>query len=383
MSISGRTAIVGASEVDTFQTSGRSPVGLMAVAAKRALDDAGLTVADVDGLFTSSSYYAMPTLTLGEYLGVRPRFVDSTGIGGCSFIAHLAHAAAAIEAGLCEVALVAYGSTQRSDRGKLVSMAEWLPYEQPYGLIHPVSAFGMIAHRHMAEYGTTSEQLAQVAVSAREWALRTPDAPYREPLTVDDVLASPMIASPLHKLDCCLVTDGGGAVVVTSAEQARDLRRDPVYLVGAGEAQNHRNISQMPDLTATVAAETADRAFAMAGLGRADVDTLHVYDAFTISLLVLLEDLGFCKKGEGGAFVGGGRLRFDTPGPALNTDGGGLSSNHPGMRGIFLVIEAVKQLRGECDARQVEAARLACVHGTGGTLGVAHSGATLILGTEP
>jgi acetyl-CoA acetyltransferase len=379
MSISGRTAIVGASEVDTFQTSGRSPVGLMAVAAKRALDDAGLTVADVDGLFTSSSYYAMPTLTLGEYLGVRPRFVDSTGIGGCSFIAHLAHAAAAIEAGLCEVALVAYGSTQRSDRGKLVSMAEWLPYEQPYGLIHPVSAFGMIAHRHMAEYGTTSEQLAQVAVSAREWALRTPDAPYREPLTVDDVLASPMIASPLHKLDCCLVTDGGGAVVVTSAERARDLRADPVYLVGAGEAQNHRHVSQMPNLTATAAADSAARAFAMAGIDHGAVDTVHLYDAFTISLLILLEDLGFCAKGEGGAFVGEGRIG---PGGSLpvNTNGGGLSYCHPGMLGMFLLVEAVRQLRGQAGDRQVPGARVSLVHGMGMTL-AAH--ATAILATEP
>ena len=379
MSISGRTAIVGAAEVDTFQTSGRSPVGLMAVAAKRALDDAGLTVADVDGLFTSSSYYAMPTLTLGEYLGVRPRYVDSTGIGGCSFIAHLAHAAAAIEAGLCEVALVAYGSTQRSDRGKLVSMAEWLPYEQPYGLIHPVSAFGMIAHRHMAEYGTTSEQLAQVAVSAREWALRTPDAPYREPLTVDDVLASPLIASPLHKLDCCLVTDGGGAVVLTSAERARDLRADPVYLVGAGEAQNHRHISQMPDLTATAAADSAARAFTMAGLDRGAVDTVHLYDAFTISLLILLEDLGFCAKGEGGAFVADGQI---APGGSLpvNTNGGGLSYCHPGMLGMFLLVEAVRQLRGQAGDRQVPGARVSLVHGMGMTL-AAH--ATAILATEP
>ena len=379
MSISGRAAIVGAAEVDTFQTSGRSPVGLMAVAAKRALDDAGLSPGDVDGLLTSSSYYYMPTLTLGEYLGVHPRFMDSTTIGGCAFVAHLAHAAAAIEAGLCEVALVAYGSTQRSDRGKLVSMAEWLPYEQPYGLIHPVSAFGMIAHRHMAEYGTTSEQLAQIAVSAREWALKTPDAPYREPLTVDEVLASPLIASPLHKLDCCLVTDGGGAIVVTSAERARDLRPDPVYLVGAGEAQNHRNISQMPDLTATAAADSAARAFTMAGLDRAQVDTLHLYDAFTISLLVLLEDLGFCAKGEGGPFVADGRIG---PGGSLpvNTNGGGLSYCHPGMLSMFLLVEAVRQLRGQAGERQVAGAQVSLVHGMGMTL-AAH--ATAILANEP
>jgi acetyl-CoA acetyltransferase len=379
VSIGGRAAIVGVAECDVFQTDGRSPVGLMAVAAKRALADAGLTMRDVDGLFTSSSYYYMPTLTLGEYLGIHPRYVDSTTIGGCAFVSHVAHAAAAIEAGLCEVALIAYGSTQRSDKGKLVSMAEWLPYEQPYGLIHPVSAFGMIAHRHMAEYGTTSAQLAQIAVAARQWALKTPNAPYPTPLTVDDVLASPLIASPLHKLDCCLVTDGGGAVVVTSAERARELRRDPVYLVGAGEAQNHRHISQMPDLTATIAAESAERAFGMAGLSRADVDTVHIYDAFTISLLVLLEDLGFCKKGEGGPFVEDGRI---APGGELpvNTNGGGLSYCHPGMLSMFLLVEAVRQLRGDAGDRQVPDAKVSLVHGMGLTL-AAH--ATAILATEP
>jgi acetyl-CoA acetyltransferase len=375
VSLRGSAAVVGAAELDTFTTDGRSPVALMALAAKRAVQDAGLGLGDVDGLFTSSSYYAMPTLTLGEYLGLHPRYVDSTGIGGCSFVAHVGHAAAAIAAGLCEVALVAYGSTQRSDRGRLVSMAEWSPYEQPYGLIHPVSAFGMIAHRHMAQYGTTSEQLAQVAVQARQWALRTPDAPYPTPLTVDDVLASPVISSPLHKLDCCLVTDGGGAVVVTSAERARDLRRPPVYLLGTGEAQNHRNVSQMPDLTATEAARSAERAFAMAGRSHGDVDTAHVYDAFTISLLVLLEDLGFCPKGEGGPFVAQGSIG---PGGDLpvNTNGGGLSYCHPGMLSMFLLVEAVRQLRGEAGDRQVEGATTSLVHGMGMTL-AAHATAVL------
>ena len=379
MSISGKVAIVGAAQVDVFKTAGRSPVGVMAVAVKRALDDAGLTLADVDGLFTSSSYYAMPTLTLGEYLGVHPRYVDSTSIGGCAFVAQLAHAAAAIEAGLCEVAVIAYGSTQRSDAGKLVSMAEQSAYELPYGLLHPIGAFGMIAHRHMAEFGTTSEQLAELAVSAREWSMLTDDAPYPAPLTVDEVVSSPVIASPIHKLDCCLVTDGGGAVVVTSAARARDLRSDPVYLLGAGEAQNHRNISQMADLTTTEAVQSSRRAFAMAGVRLDEIDTVHVYDAFTISLLILLEDLGFCKKGEGGSFVQDGRV---APGGsvALNTNGGGLSYCHPGMLSMFLIIEAVQQLRGHAGRRQVPDARLSLVHGMGMTL-AAH--ATAILSNRP
>ena len=379
MSIRGTSAIVGAAQVDTFKTAGRSPVGLMAVAVKRALDDAGLRLADVDGLFTSSSYYAMPTLTLGEYLGVHPRYVDSTALGGCSFIAQLGHAAAAIQAGLCEVAVIAYGSTQRTDAGKLVSMAEQSAYELPYGLIHPIGAFGMVAQRHMAQYGTTSEQLAELAVSARQWAMLTDDAPYPTPLTVDEVLASPVIASPLHKLDCCLVTDGGGAVVLTSAERARDLRPDPVYLLGSGEAQNHRNISQMPDLTTTEARSSSRRALEMAGVTLGDIDTVHVYDAFTISLLVLLEDLGFCEKGEGGAFVEGGRV---APGGeiALNTNGAGLSYVHPGMLGMFLIVEAVQQLRGTAGRRQIEGAQHSLVHGMGMTL-AAH--ATAVLSNSP
>lgn len=379
MSISGKVAIVGAAQVDMFKAVGRSPVGVMAVAVKRALDDAGLGLADVDGLFTSSSYYAMPTLTLGEYLGVHPRYVDSTAVGGCAFVAQLAHAAAAIEAGLCEVAVIGYGSTQRSDAGKLVSMAEQSAYELPYGLIHPIGAFGMIAHRHMAEFGTTSEQLAELAVAARQWSMLTDDAPYPTPLTIEDVLGSPVIASPLHKLDCCLVTDGGGAVVVTSAARARDLRSDPIYLLGTGEAQNHRNVSQMADLTTTEAVQSANRAFTMAGVTRDDIDTAHVYDAFTISLLVLLEDLGFCRKGEGGAFVENGGV---APGGrlALNTNGAGLSYSHPGMLSMFLIIEAVQQLRGTAGRRQIPGARLSLVHGMGMTL-AAHASA--ILSNEP
>ena len=364
MTLRGKIAIVGAAETDTYQSEGRSPAGIMAHATKLALEDAGLRKEDIDGVFTASSYYYMPTLTLSEYLGIHPRFSDSTVTGGCSFIAHLQHAAAAIEAGLCEVALIAYGSTQRSDRGKLVSMSEWLPYEQPYGLIHPLSSFGLIAQRHMAQYGTTSEQLAEIAVAARSWALLNPKAPYPQPLTVEDVLASPMISSPLHKLDCCVVTDGGGALIVTSAERARDLDVDPVYVLGTGEAVGHRNILGMEDLTTSHAVHSARRAYEMAGVTPADMDTVHLYDAFTISALIQLEDLGFCAKGEGGAFVEGGRI---APGGELpvNTNGGGLSYCHPGMLGMFLLVEAVAQLRGQAGARQIPDAALSLVHGMG------------------
>ncbi len=379
MTLRGRTAIVAAVEVEPFTSQGRSPSGLMAEAARRALAEAGLRSADVDGLFTASSYFAMPALTAAEQLGLRPTYSDSSALGGTSFIAHLAHAAAAIEAGLCSVALIVYGSTQRSDKGKLASLAEWSAYEQPYGLLHPISSFGLIAQRHMHEFGTTSEQLAQVAVSARAWSLLNPQAPYRTPLTVDDVLSSTMLSTPLHKLDCCLVTDGGAAVVLTSVERARELTDVPVHLLGVGEAINHRNITGMPDLTSTVAADSARRAFEMAGRGVADMDTVHLYDAFTISLLILLEDLGFVAKGEGGPFVESGGI---APGGALavNPNGGGLSYTHPGMLGMFLITEAVAQLRGRTGDRQVAGATTSVVHGMGLTL-AAH--ATAVLSTDP
>lgn len=379
MSIRGTAAIVGAAQVDTFRTEGRSPVGLMAVSVTRALADAGLTLADVDGVFTSSSYYAFPSLTLSEYLGIHPRFVDTTAIGGASFVAHLGHAAAAIQAGLCEVAVVAYGSTQRSDAGKLVSMAESSAYEAPYGLLHPIGAFGMVANRHMAQYGTTSEQLAELAVAARAWSLLTDDAPYPTPLTIDEVVSSPVIASPLHKLDCCLVTDGAGALVVTSAERARDLARPPVYVLGAGTAHTHgMSISQMGDVTTTGAAVSGPQAMAMAGIGHEDVDVVELYDSFTITALMTLEDLGFCDKGEGGDFVSDGRLG---PGGSLptNTNGGGLAYTHPGMYGMFILVEAVRQLRGECGDRQVPGAEVAVANGCGGVLSCT---STIVLGTE-
>ncbi|CAA9427730.1 MAG: Thiolase [uncultured Rubrobacteraceae bacterium] len=379
MSLRGRAAIVGVAESDLGEVGpGLTPLDLIGQATSRALEDAGLKKEDVDGLFSASAYYHMPTLSVGEYLGIRPRYSDATSMGGSSFVSHLFHAAAAIDTGLCEVALIAYGSTQRSAGGRLVSGSETLPYEAPYRPRYPVSMYALAASRHMHEYGTTREQLAEVAVAAREWAKLNPKAFVRDDLSVEDVLDSRMISSPLSVLDCCLVTDGGGAVLVTSAGRARELRKPPVYLLGAGEAHWHRNISQMPDLTVSAAAESGPRAYQMAKIGPEDVDVAMLYDAFTINTVLFLEDLGFCEKGEGGAFVSGGRI---SPGGelAVNTNGGGLSYNHPGMYGLLLLVEAARQIRGECGERQVADANLALVHGNGGVLS---SQVSAILGSE-
>ena len=379
MSLRAGAAIVGVAESDLGEVGGGfTPLDLIGQATSRALDDAGLEKEDVDGLFSASAYYHMPTLSVGEYLGIRPRYSDATNMGGSSFVSHLFHAASAINAGFCEVALIAYGSTQRSASGRLVSGSEALPYEAPYKPRYPVSAYALAASRHMHEYGTTREQLAEVAVAAREWAKLNPKAFMRDDLSVEDVIDSRMVSSPLSILDCCLVTDGGGAALVTSAERARDLAKAPAYLLGAGEAHWHRNISQMPDLTTSAAAESGPRAYEMARLGPEDMDVVMLYDAFTINTVLFLEDLGFCEKGEGGPFVSGDRI---SPGGelAVNTNGEGLSYNHPGMYGLLLLVEAVRQLRGECGERQVADTNVALVHGNGGVLS---SQVTAILGSE-
>ena len=309
----------------------------------------------------------MATLNLGEYLGIAPRYSDSTQVGGSSFIAHLQHAQAAIAAGLCEVALIAYGSTQRSVGRSSASVQEVSPWEAPYRPMLPVTGYALAASRHFHEFGTTREQLAEVAVAARAWAALNPKAWSRDPLTVDDVLASPLVCDPLSVRDCCLVTDGGAAAVVTTVERAASLRTAPVPILGVGEAHSHRHITGMPDLTTTAAAESGRRAFQAAGLGPQDVDVTQLYDAFTITPVLFLEDLGFCAKGEGGAFVEGGRIAPGGDFP-LNTNGGGLSYCHPGMYGLLLVVEAVRQLRGECGERQVDGCEVALVHGNGGVL---------------
>jgi acetyl-CoA acetyltransferase len=351
----------------------RSELSLHAEAALRALDDAGLAFSDVDGLLAvSGGMYRMPTVLVGEYLGLNPQFTDSTSVGGASFDVMVRHAQAAIEQGLCDVALITYGSNQLSARGRTIGTRSdplsnlAAQYEDPYGL-NIVSAYAMAAQRHMFEYGTTSEQLAEIAVATRLHAGMNPNAMYRDPITIANVLESRMIATPLHLLDCSVVSDGGGAVVLTTAERAADLPKTAVQILGAAEGFSHHHVMQMSSVTDTGAQASGRRCFEQAGLKPADVDVLEVYDSFTITVLLTLEDLGFCKKGEGGSFVADGRLR---PGGSLpiNTDGGGLSSCHPGMRGIFLVIEAVRQLRGECGGRQVPDCEVAMVHGTGGWL---------------
>jgi len=319
---------------------------------------------------------------LAEYLGLRPRYTDSTNIGGSSFEAHIGHAVAAIDAGLFDVALITYGSTQRSDRSRhrgsnVIRLTE--QYEAPFGLPTPVGAYALAAMRHMYAYGTTSEQLAEVAVATRKWAAMNEKAFMRDPITIEDVLNSRWIAEPLHLLDCCLVTDGGGAVVVASAERARSARKAPVWILGHGESHTHNSIANMPDLaTHQAAIASGQAAFAMAGLTPAEIDVSEIYDSFTITVILTLEALGFCGHGEGGAFVSGQRTAPGGPFP-LNTNGGGLSYCHPGMYGIFLLIEATRQLRGECGPRQVQGARTALAHGTGGVLS---SAATVILGKD-
>ena len=383
MSLSGRIAIAGAYEHPTRWAPDKTESQIMAECARGALDDCGLELSDVDGLFAAGiSMGIMGVVNLAESLNIKPRHLDGTNIGGSSFVAHVSHAAAAIHAGLCEVALILYGSTAASNAlaiGTGMGGGGRDPagaFVGPYGMT-TVGSYAMVAQRHMHEYGTTSEQLAEIAVSTRRHAGLNPNARMRDPISLEDVLASRVISSPLHLLDCCIISDGGGALVVTSVERARDLARKPVLVRGCGEAVCHQEIGS-PDLLTMAARQSGNDAFAMAGVARDDVDLCTLYDSFTITVLLTLECLGFCKPGEGGGFVEGGRIGLGGALP-VNPDGGGLSSNHPGMRGIFLVIEAVRQLRRECGERQVEGAELACVHGTGGTLGVLHSGATLIL----
>ena len=381
MSLKRACAIAGVAESRLGVVPDSTVMTLQAEALVAALADAGLEKSDVDAVFSSGNWGRLPQLQVCEYLGLRPRYSDNTSVGGASYEFHLGHAAAAIQAGLCKVAVILYGSTQRSRRERRIfeTTADLgYQYEVPYGLPVPVGAYALAASRHMAEYGTTSEQLADLAVATRAWAQMNPVAYRREPLSVDAVLASDMIASPLRRLDCCLVTDGGGCVVVVSPDIAKTLPKPPVWLLGQGEAHSHAQISEMPDLTVTPAAEAGQRAFAMAGVTHSDLDVVEIYDSFTITVLLTLESLGFCAPGDGGPFLSGGRTGPGGEFP-LNTMGGGLSYCHPGQYGIFLLIEAVRQLRGECGERQVPDAALALASGTGGVLS---SNATCILGLE-
>lgn len=387
--MSREAAIVGVAEaplINGMLKDGGNVLSVQAKTAKAALDEAGLPMDEVDGLLTAGAWAvpgpgSMPTITLSEYLGIQPRFVDGTNIGGSSFEAHIAHAACAIESGYCDLALITFGSTQKSDRSRNLGGRPpilTMQYDTPYGMLMPIGGYAMAAMRHMHEYDTTSEQLAEIAVATREWARLNPAATMRDPLTVDDVLASEMISDPLHLFDSCLVTDGGGAIVMTSTDHARELRKPAVHIRGYAESMTHWTIASMPDVTRTTAVYTGPRAMAMAGVSHDDIDVAEIYDSFTITVLLTLEAMGFCKPGEGGDFVSGQRTAPGGDFP-MNTNGGGLSFCHPGMYGIFLLIEAVRQLRGECGERQVPNARVALVNGTGGILS---STATCVLSRD-
>ena len=375
----GAAAIVGVAESDLGQVAdGMSPMDLVAQGTQRALADCGLALKDVDGLFCAMTQQRMSIIAMIEYLGIQPKFIGSSMTGGSSFEFHVAQAAAAIQAGLCSVAVIAYGSTQRSVGRKQASAREINPYETPFKPFLPASAYALAAARHMHQYGTTREQLAEVAVAARKWAQLNPVAWEKKPLTVADVLKARMISYPFTVRDCCLVTDGGGAIVLTSAERAKSLKKKPAYVLGCGHGITHMNISSMPDLTITGAKQSGETAYKMAKLSAKDCDMVQLYDAFTVNTILFLEDLGFCRKGEGGAFVSNGNI---APGGKLpvNTNGGGLSYCHPGMYGLFVLIEGVRQLRGECGERQVKKHDVAMVHGNGGVLSAQ---ASVILGTS-
>ena len=371
-------AIVGAAESDIGAVAAlMSPLDLMAQGIGRALDDAGLKLKDVDGIFCATTQARTSAMSLVEYLGLPDAYTDSTIVGGSSFEIHVAHAHAALEAGLCTVAVIAYGSTQRTVGRRAASAREFNPYETPFRPFLPATAYAMAASRHMHEYGTTREQMAEVAVAARQWAQLNPLAWEKKPLSVADVLAARPISFPFTVRDICLVTDGGGAIVMTLSDRARSMRQRPVYVLGSGQSITHASITSMPVLTHTGAIASGAQAYKAAGLAAKDIDVLALYDAFTINTILFLEDLGFCPKGEGGRFVEGGRIG---PGGTLpvNTNGGGLSYCHPGMYGLFILIEAVRQLRGVCGERQVAGANTAIVHGNGGVLSAQ---ATNILGS--
>ena len=392
-------AIVGIHEFPLRKIDELSSLQIKAESAIHALQDAGLTWKDVDAVYEAGEGGSVLSgiISTPEYFGVQPKVIDTTMHGGASFEVQAAHAKHAIAAGKANVALLTYGSTMRREAFKLGSGGRTLAQgpahpvgnmEDLWGL-NLVGDYAMVAHRHMHQYGTTSEQLAAISVATRRHAMRNPEAVqamedlrYKDigELTIEDVVGSRVIADPLHKLECCMVSDGGGAVVIASAEVARNARKKPVWLLGTGEAVKFPENGG--DITISAAARSGPPAFGEAGVRPAEIDVALLYDSFTITVLPVLEDLGFCKKGEGGAFVADGRLHFDNAArPALNTDGGGLSSNHPGMRGLFLLMEATRQLRGESTA-QVADARLAVASGLGGRLAGRHGTGTIVLGRD-
>ena len=393
VSTRGVAAIVGvADEVSPTGVLERYGRDLHTSVARAALLDAGLTFADVDGIAAVGNL--MQASELAEHLGVRPRWVDNTMTGGSSFEVLVQHAVAAIACDMAEVVLVVYGETPRGDRSRPSEVPYWVQqdtniqeWEGPYGIRPWLGPYALAMQRHMHCFGTTPEQFAEIAVSTRQWAAMNPNAKLREPITIDDVLASPYEVAPVHRPEVCLVTDGGGACVITSAARARDLRHPPVYVLGAGSAQTHSlMISEMPDLTVTAGVESGAQAFAMAGCTPSDVDLLMTYDSFTVTVLLALEDLGFCAKGEGGPFVEDGKLRPAGSVPErksgslpTNTNGGGLCYTHPGMYGMFLITEATRQVRGDAGERQVPGVEIAVAHGCGVVLSTF---GTLVLGKD-
>ncbi|WP_153814036.1 acetyl-CoA acetyltransferase [Streptomyces sp. SUK 48] len=385
--VSRNVAVAGVALSDCGRVADATPYALGAQAARRALADAGLDRSVVDG-FASAGLGTLAPVEVAEYLGLRPTWVDSTSVGGATWEVMAAHAADAIAAGHAKAVLLVYGSTARADikAGRRTGELSFgtrgpLQFEAPYG--HTLIAkYAMAARRHMIEYGTTIEQLAEVAVQARANAALNPEAMFRAPVTVDEVLAGPLIADPFTKLHCCLRSDGGAAVLLAAEDVVRDCRTAPVWVLGTGEHVSHAAMSEWPDFTVSPAAVSGRLAFARAGVRPAEIDLAEIYDAFTYMTLVTLEDLGFCAKGEGGAFVAKGRLLVRGGALPVNTDGGGLSAQHPGMRGLFLLVEAVRQLRGEAGERQVRRAdatlpALAVASGTGGWF---CSSGTVVLG---
>lgn len=390
-------AIVGIHEYPKRKAPGVTALQIKAECAAKALEDAGLKWSDVDGLYDAQDGAGMAGLGLAEYFGLKPNVIDTTAVGGSSYEFHASHAKRDIAAGKCKVALLTYGSTAHSDSRRIGSMGGGMGagaasplsnMTDPWGMTL-IANYAMVAQRHMYQYGTTSEQLARISVATRAHAMRNPEAVEAmtdlefvgiNEITVEDVLNSRMIADPLHLLECCMVSDGGGAVVIASPEVARDCKKKPVWIIGSGEATKYSENGG--DLTVSAAAQSGPRAWAEADVRPGEIDIAMIYDSFTITVMIMLEDLGFCSKGEGGAFVSEQRLRWDSPlKPALNTDGGGLSSNHPGMRGLFLLLEATRQLRGESTSQRA-GARLAVAHGNGGMLATSHTGGTIILARD-
>ena len=381
---SGEVAIVGVCESPRRKAPGLHPFEIHAEVVAGALADAGLERGDVDGFCTAAGFgpeagWQMNVIELAEYLGLRPKWFDSTDIGGAAFVSHAGHAARAIADGVIDVAVVSYAACGRSSPLPYPDYSTNASgpgqYEAPYGF-STVASYALAAQRHMHVYGTTPEQLAEIAVQCRANAALNPDAMYRDPITVQDVVSSPPIATPLRRFDCCVVSDSGGAFVLTSRQRAEQLRRKPVHLLGFGEAIGQMQMNQMPDFTRTAAAESGPRALKSAGLTHDEIDCAQLYDSFTITVLLTLESLGFCGPGEGGAFVQDGNLA-PTGRLPINTDGGGLSSNHPGRRGALAVIEGVRQLRGDSPGVQLANPKTCLVNGTGGSLSAT---ATLLLG---